>query len=602
MKQTNLRIFIGFTVLLAITMPATLLSQSLCDTTAINAHLNPAGFTRLYVPGQPCSMYYYNPTPMYGIDAHRQALDLGVPQVVIDDMQEDTNVYHALFTQGIFPTNYEIWLGINDSSTTFTWRQNYNGRPAPAFTNWLAGEPNNLAPSCRLGSLCIACLGADAYWCANGEDCAVMGTGGQWLDITCKGTNITRIAVLELNTCPVLASLPDTSTCAGNAVQVTAAIDSGGTAPYTYQWNPGSLTGATVSLGPLATDTVTVLASDRFNCTASGSFVLKVNPKPIVNAGPDVALCPGASDTIGTAPDSGYSYIWVPSTGLSSSLISNPTIGFASNSGPAVVSSYVLTGTFGPCSSNDTVVVTLYPSVSNQFSVSNSMVCGNSAPVQVNYSGTASGTATYNWDFDSASIISGSGAGAYLLSWPTTGVKSISLSVIDHGCSDTPVYHTVHVFPKPIAVISDSGFVLSTGIFSSYQWIHNGTALAGDTTKSLKATSNGLYQVVVIDSNGCSDTSAIDTVRGLAVIGLDNSAAIRVYPNPSSGEFTITGMGLFGAEIVLTDPTGRIVLHQTGNSNQQQVQAGNIRLAAGEYYLSIKTSDGVYTSRIAIVK
>ena len=53
--------------------------------------------------------------------------------------------------------------------------------------------------------------------------------------------------------------------------------------------------------------------------------------------------------------------------------------------------------------------------------------------VDIIYTGNASASATYNWDFDGATIISGSGQGPYTVQWPSLGDKTVSLYVEESG-------------------------------------------------------------------------------------------------------------------------------------------------------------------------
>jgi hypothetical protein len=74
------------------------------------------------------------------------------------------------------------------------------------------------------------------------------------------GPALKRVVILELNTCPVLIKPRDTAICAGNAVNLNTGVLTGGTAPYTYTWNPGGLAGQNVSVSPTATTTYTLEA------------------------------------------------------------------------------------------------------------------------------------------------------------------------------------------------------------------------------------------------------------------------------------------------------------------------------------------------------
>lgn len=569
-----------------------------CDTAAINAHLSSVGFSRLFVPTMPCSRYYYYPTTQYGIDAHRMSANLGIPLLVINDGFEDTAVNDALYGQGLYNINVEVWLGITDSGSTYTWRT-LDGSPLPAYTNWDNNEPNNLYPNCKVGTSCLFCFAPDDYWCANGENYAVMNADKKWIDQTGRGTGIKHLMVLEVNTCPVIAKPIDTTICLGSPVRVSATA-SGGTVPYTYTWNPGSLSGQTQTLSPGATSTFTVEVTDHYSCITDSTFTVNVNTNvPVANAGTDKQACPGAIDTLGAPSTSGYTYAWSPAWGLSSTSASNPAFTVASNPRTtAIDTTYIVTATSGGCSTSDTVHVTLYPNINNNFTAGTTS-CGGK-DVTVSYSGVPSGTAVYTWGFDSATLVSGSGPGAYVISWATPGVKTISLSVSDNGCLASPVSHTVTVYPKPTPVINAVVHALQTTTFSHYQWLENGAPLAGDTARTLLATSNGAYQVVTIDSNGCVDTSAVYNVTGVGISEVSGLDHIRIYPNPSTGTFTIETHNAIGAEMSVTDVLGRLMLKETINTDKQAVDLKDI--AAGDYYVNIKLNGGSYTGKIVIAK
>ena len=46
-----------------------------------------------------------------------------------------------------------------------------------------------------------------------------------------------------------------------------------------------------------------------------------------------------------------------------------------------------------------------------------------------------SATATFNWDFDGATVISGSGIGPYTIYWAEPGMHYVGLTVSENGCS-----------------------------------------------------------------------------------------------------------------------------------------------------------------------
>jgi gliding motility-associated-like protein len=382
-------------------------------------------------------MYYHSTTAKYGIDAARDAFSLGIPQLVINNAQENSDVSAALYAQGVYAisgSGAAVWLGITDSSTTYTWRTIATGGSVSYF-NWAAGDPNNLPPSCKVGGSCLFCTGADAYWCAYGEDCAVMEASGQWEDNSCQGSGVKRVVVLELNTCPVITRPRDTAVCSGSAVNLSTSVISGGTAPYTYTWNPGALSGPSVTITPTSTQTYTVEASDHYSCKTDSSFTVTVHtatPPAIIVAQP--TICKGVNDNISLSSVSGTAtYTW--SFGTGSTIVSGSGSGpYSVNWSTIGTKSISVTVSDIGCTSNVTQAVTV-DSTSAAFTLSPVSTCiGGHVTATVT---NPSATATYTWNFGTGTVVSGSGAGPYTITWATTGPQTVNLTVTDNGCTAT---------------------------------------------------------------------------------------------------------------------------------------------------------------------
>lgn len=192
-------------------------------------------------------------------------------------------------------------------------------------------------------------------------------------------------------------------------------------------------------------------ANDAQDGTASANTyaceIITVGPEQaavVADAGSDVSYCSGSSGILGVASTVGYTYAWLPATGLSSSIISNPTVLISNSSSSNIVTNYVLTVTAGSNVCTDTVQVTVFPLPTSTFSATGP-VCVSEA-LLITYTGNASPAGTYVWDFNGGIILSGSGQGPYLVSWPVSGTKTITLTVIENGCisSTTTVVTTVN--------------------------------------------------------------------------------------------------------------------------------------------------------------
>lgn len=72
--------------------------------------------------------------------------------------------------------------------------------------------------------------------------------------------------------------------------------------------------------------------------------------------------------------------------------------------------------------------------LTSNFVTSASSACQN-LNITVTYTGNGSNTANYTWDFNGATIVSGSGKGPYTIKWSTTGTKNVSLSLSENGCT-----------------------------------------------------------------------------------------------------------------------------------------------------------------------
>jgi hypothetical protein len=78
------------------------------------------------------------------------------------------------------------------------------------------------------------------------------------------------------------------------------------------------------------------------------------------------------------------------------------------------------------------------------------IACVNSE-VKVTYTGNASSTAQYNWDFDNGSANPGIGPGPHTVIWDTPGTKTVSLIVTENGATSDPFYLDVDVVVPPAA-------------------------------------------------------------------------------------------------------------------------------------------------------
>jgi hypothetical protein len=85
------------------------------------------------------------------------------------------------------------------------------------------------------------------------------------------------------------------------------------------------------------------------------------------------------------------------------------------------------------------------------------------------------------------------------------------------------------------------------------------------------------------------------TAGGVNNITLDNN--VEVYPNPSSGQFTISSLKVPVNEVNVYDVYGKLVLSKAVNKKQETV---SLKTASGIYFLRLKTNEGVVSKKIVI--
>ena len=158
----------------------------------------------------------------------------------------------------------------------------------------------------------------------------------------------------------------------------------------------------------------------------------------------------------------------------------------------------------GNCSYNNSFSIIVNPQPTASFTVSGP-VCTNT-PATVTYTGSADGSAIYNWNFGGGTALPGTGAGPHLVSWTTAGTPSIELTVSENNCLSVP-FNAVTTVEAPLStpVISCSSTLSSV----TFSW----PAVAGANT----------YDVLVLQG-----PTGVLTGTSYTVVGLLPGQAVRI--------------------------------------------------------------------------
>jgi gliding motility-associated-like protein len=339
----------------------------------------------------------------------------------------------------------------------------------------------------------------------------------------------TESVIITVNQLPNANAGPDTAVCFGGSIQIGGSPT--GPAGSTYNWSPlGSLDNSTIA-NPTATPSATtpyiVTVTDANNCENKDTIVVTVNPLPIVNAGPDKAICQGGSTVIGGTPTvTGAVVLWSPSSGLNNIFLMNPT------ASPSSTTTYIVNAADNKgCINKDTVIVTVNPNPVADAGLDVAICIGDTALLN----GTGGGI--YNWS-PAGSI--DNNAISNPKAFPVTTTKYYLTVTNGFNCTNTDsVTVTVNSLPNANAgpdawVCPGDSIQLSASGGVSYFWSPS-TGLSNPNISNPKASPPDtiIYIVTVTDANGCVNTDTIKLDRGPVVPTIAGGPVVTICLNDS---------------------------------------------------------------------
>ena len=150
--------------------------------------------------------------------------------------------------------------------------------------------------------------------------------------------------------------------------------------------------------------------------------------------------------------------------------------------------------------------------------------------------------------------------------WSTSGTYTDTIPNTA-GC-DSIITINLTVNTVDTSVINNDPVLTANATNATYQWVTcpNYAVISGETGQTFTTTANGSYGVIVTQ-NGCTDTSACQTVASVGIQELTGTNVVRVYPNPTTGKFTIELAKSFtDVAVKITNTLGQLVYQNEFNS------------------------------------
>jgi len=418
-----------------------------------------------------------------------------------------------------------------------------------------------------------------AFTPASTNTYTVTGTDGN----SCQNTATITVTVNSLPTVTATSDDADNAVCAGTAVVLTG----GGASTYTWT---GSVTDG-VAFTPASTNTYTVTGTDGNGCENTANITVTVNSLPTVTATSDAAgntVCDGSDVTLsGSGADS---YVWTGGVTDATAFT------------PLATDTYTVTGTdLNGCTGTDAITITVnsIPTVTAMSDDADNAICEG---LMVTLNGD--GADTYSW---TGGVTDGA-------SFAPTTTDTYTVTGTLNGCSNTAtITITVNALPTvdlaPFATsVCDNGGVVSLTDGTPTGGLFSGLGVTGSTFDP-SVTGTGIFPITysITDANGCvgSDVEdiTVDLCTGIAS-NSNNTQSIVVYPNPTTGMFTLNINNANSNQVVITivDMQGKVVYNESDKnvSSQYNKQVDLTDLAKGIYYVKLNIGSEVKIEKLIV--
>lgn len=262
------------------------------------------------------------------------------------------------------------------------------------------------------------------------------------------------------------------------------------------------------------------------------STTVEIRPLPLVNAGADVAICPGVIPNV-LPTTNGTSSAWLPPPGGNG----DPNISGAVNTGLSpITTQYTFGATLNGCSAIDFVLVTVLPDPIANAGVDKAR-CVDGPGQAIGTPNTTSGY-SYSWSpCTNLSLCTGTSSAA---SGPTatptvTTSYTVTVTSIDNCTATDQMVFTVNPLPTvdagPDTTMCENYVMelIASGALN-YVWTPSGTGSTDQHYSVSPPVGTHTYTVTGTDANGCSNTDQVEVTVLTAPVADINPSNVYGYP------------------------------------------------------------------------
>ncbi len=343
--------------------------------------------------------------------------------------------------------------------------------------------------------------------------------------------SVVHLTFVQLSPTAVIAPAnPPALTCTTTFVTLSATTSGPGVLAYAWS-GPGSFTSTQSSINATVAGTYTVTVSDNSispACTSTASVTVAngVVPPDLAFNGTPPSICLGEIFDLNNVAVQDLNNT-VANITVHSGTPATPANQLANtNVSPTVNTTYYYRAATGNCSDEIGVMLTVKPVPTANFTAT-AVSCLNSA-VTLNYTGTGSAGASYNWFFDGGTAVPGTGPGPHTVTFPFAGSKAVTLTVTENGCT-SPVFIQNITVESPLATpvincaTTTSSIVFSWANVPGNSGYNLTPSIPGVLTTPTSYTVSGLspgtavtLTVEAISTNSCGSSAATQTCTATA--------------------------------------------------------------------------------------